>query len=43
MGIDTPDVIELSRADRLSALGEAVTKEMLENTGAEELHFSLED
>ncbi|MBQ8635779.1 CCA tRNA nucleotidyltransferase [bacterium] len=32
MGVDTLDVIELSRADRLSALGEAITKEMLENS-----------
>lgn len=30
MGDDTPDVIELSRADRLSAQGPAVTKEMTE-------------
>lgn len=29
---DTPDVIELSRADRLSALGEAVSKEMVDKT-----------
>ena len=32
MGADTLDIIDLSRADRLSALGEAITKEMLENS-----------
>ena len=32
LGIDTLDVIALSRADRLSALGEAVTQEMLEKS-----------
>lgn len=30
LGADAPDVIALCRADRLSALGEAVTKEMLD-------------
>lgn len=29
LGDDTPDIIELSRADRLSAQGEAVSKEMI--------------
>ncbi len=29
---DTPDLIELSRADRLSAQGEAVTKEVIDTT-----------
>ena len=32
LGDDTPDIIELSRADRLSPQGEAVTKEMTEKT-----------
>lgn len=32
LGADALDVIALSRADRLSALGEAVTKEMLEKS-----------
>ena len=32
LGVDTLDIIALSRADRLSALGEAVTKEMLEKS-----------
>jgi len=32
LGEDSLDVIKLSRADRLSALGEAVTKEMLEKS-----------
>jgi len=32
LGDDTVDIIELSRADRLSALGEAVTKEMVNKT-----------
>ena len=32
LGIDTPDVIALSKADRLSALGEAVTNEMVEKS-----------
>ena len=31
IGEDTPDLIELSRADRLSAQGPAVTKEMTDN------------
>ena len=32
LGENTPDIIELSKADRLSALGEAVTKEMLDDS-----------
>lgn len=32
LGQDSPDVIKLSRADRLSALGEAVTNDMLEKS-----------
>ena len=32
LGIDTLDVIALSRADRLSALGEAITKDMLDKS-----------
>jgi len=32
LGIDTLDVIALCRADRLSALGEAVTKDMIEKS-----------
>ncbi|MBQ8848330.1 MAG: HDIG domain-containing protein [Candidatus Gastranaerophilales bacterium] len=32
LGVNTPDVIKLSKADRLSALGEDVTKEMVEKS-----------
>jgi len=31
IGTDTPDIIELSRADRLSAQGSAVSREMIKN------------
>lgn len=48
LGLDSLDVIALSRADRLSALGEAVTKEMLEKSLAhldnlEEYYKSVKD
>ncbi|MBQ4646839.1 MAG: HDIG domain-containing protein [Candidatus Gastranaerophilales bacterium] len=32
LGIDTPDIIALARADRLSALGEAIDKDILEKS-----------
>ncbi|MBR3604795.1 MAG: CCA tRNA nucleotidyltransferase [Candidatus Gastranaerophilales bacterium] len=32
LGADTPDIIELSKADRLSAQGEAITPEIIENS-----------